>query len=203
MKKSRYHVHPGVKMIQDWVEALPKKTGRSLQQWVDFLKKEGPADLADQRSWLQKNHNLGTNASAWIVEYAEGKAPWEGDPESYLKAADEYVEAMFSGAKADLKPLFETILETAFKLAPDVKACPCKTIVPLYRNHVFAQIKPTTRTRIDLGFALKNTPFTDRLLDTGGLAKKDRITHKIAITKLSDIDDEVIHYLQTAYNLDK
>ena len=39
-------------------------------------------------------------------------------------------------------------------MAEDVKACPCKTMVPLYREHVFAQIKPTTNSRIDLGFAL-------------------------------------------------
>lgn len=41
---------------------------------------------------------------------------------------------------------------------------------------MFAQIKPTTQTRIDLGFALKDMKATGRLIDTGGFAKKDRIT---------------------------
>jgi len=90
----------------------------------------------------------------------------------------------------------------ALSIAPDVKACPCKTIVPLYRNHVFAQIKPKTKTRIDLGFALQKTAFTERLKDTGGALKKDRITHCIAIEELSDIDEELIHWLQLAYQLD-
>jgi hypothetical protein len=85
----------------------------------------------------------------------------------------------------------------------DVKACPCKTMVPLYRNHVFAQIKPTTRTRIDLGFALGPTRAKGRLLDTGGFAKKDRITHRIAISGLEDIDDEVKGWLKTAYEMDE
>jgi hypothetical protein len=40
------------------------------------------------------------------------------------------------------------------------------------------------------------------LIDTGGFAKKDRITHRIPITSLGDIDDEVKHWLQVAYERD-
>ncbi len=76
--------------------------------------------------------------------------------------------------------------------------------MPLYRRHVFAQIKPTTNTRIDLGLALakldKKAP--KRLVETGGAAKGDRITHRIPITKLTEIDDEVKRWLKTAYDLD-
>ena len=93
-------------------------------------------------------------------------------------------------------------LALARKLGADVKVCPCKTMVPLYRNHVFGQIKPTTRTRIDLGFALGDFAATGRLIDTGGFAKKDRITHRIPITTLEDIDDEVCRYLKMAYDRD-
>ena len=74
--------------------------------------------------------------------------------------------------------------------------------MPLYRNHVFAQIKPTTRTRIDMGFALKDTPVSGRLIDTGGYAKKDRITHRIPITQMSDINGEVTKWLKKAYDMD-
>ncbi len=74
--------------------------------------------------------------------------------------------------------------------------------MPLYRNHVFAQIKPATRTRIDLGFALGATKAKGRLIDTGGYQKKDRITHRIPITALADIDDEVKRWLKAAYELD-
>ncbi len=135
-------------------------------------------------------HKFGTVIATWLAERA-GESPkgiLEDDPETYLKAAEQYVEAMYSGAKAPLRPLHDRLLALGFSMGPDVKACPCQTMVPLYREHVFAQIKPTTKTRIDLGLALKDTPFTDRLLDTGGLARKDRITHRVAITKPEDID---------------
>jgi hypothetical protein len=89
-------------------------------------------------------------------------------------------------------------------LGADVKACPCKTIVPLYREHVFAQIKPTTNTRIDLGFALAKHKgkLSRRLIDTGGLAKKDSIPHRIAVSNLDEIDAEVKTWLKVAYDLD-
>jgi hypothetical protein len=91
----------------------------------------------------------------------------------------------------------------AFQLGDDVKACPGQTIVPLYRRHVFAQIKPTTQSRIDLGLALGQTKTPKRLIDTGGLAKKDRITHRIPLESANEIDKEVERWLKTAYDLDE
>jgi gamma-glutamyltranspeptidase / glutathione hydrolase len=46
-------------------------------------------------------------------------------------------------------------------------------------------------------------PPPKRLIDTGGYAKKDRITHRIEITKASDIDAEVKRWLGTAYEIDE
>ena len=199
---SLYSVHPGVKMIQDWIERLPQKTGKTLDEWADLLRRIGPKEFSEQKSWLKEKYGFGTNESCWIAEYAEGKLPWEGDPRSYLLAAETYVENMFSGAKKLLQPLYEQLLTLALAIGSDVKACPCKTIVPLYRNRVFAQIKPTTKTQIDLGLALPKTPFTGKLKDSGGQAKKDRITHFIALTHIQDIDEELIHWLKKAYELD-
>ncbi len=40
------------------------------------------------------------------------------------------------------------------------------------------------------------------MIDTGGLAKKDRITHRIEITDAAQIDDDVRKWVKTAYELD-
>jgi hypothetical protein len=73
----------------------------------------------------------------------------------------------------------------------------------LYRHHVFAQIKPTTQTRIDLGFALGNMKTPKRLINTGGYEKKDRITHRIPLESVDEIDKEIERWLKTAYDLDE
>jgi hypothetical protein len=202
-KKSIYGVHPSVEKVRKAIEQLPAKTGRSLDEWIAFIKREGPSTQEERRAWLASEFGLGTNYSSWLTLLTDGVGWEDGDPESYLKAAEQYVEEMYAGAKAGLRPIYDALLKLGLRQGKDVKACPCKTIVPLYRNHVFAEIKPATRTRIDLGFALRDTPATGRLIDTGGFAKKDRITHRIPITSIDEIDDEVRYWLAVAYELDE
>ena len=35
----RYDVHPGVAMVQKWEAELPAKTGRSLAEWAELVRK--------------------------------------------------------------------------------------------------------------------------------------------------------------------
>ncbi len=202
-KKSVYSVHPGVLMTQKWVAELKQKTGRSLDEWLRLFKKAGPKGEKERREWLKSEHGLGTNSAWWIAERSLGKGTETDDPEKYLEAAERYVDEMFAGSKAALRPIYDALLKLGLTVGKGAKACPCQTIVPLYRNHVFAQIKPTTRTRIDFGFALGDTKARGRLIDTGGFAKKDRITHRIPIESLSDIDHEVKRWLKVAYDRDE
>jgi Domain of unknown function (DUF5655)/Domain of unknown function (DUF4287) len=198
-----YSVHPGVAQVQKWMKELPEKTGRSLEEWIALTRTSGPPTEKERREWLKKEHKLGTYSAAWIAERLEGKGTEEDSPDAYLKTAAEWVEAQYSGPRAALRPLYEQLLNLGFSLGKDVKACPCKTMVPFYRNHVFAQIKPSTNTRIDLGFALGNMRTPKRLIDTGGYAKKDRITRRIEIKSKADIDDEVRRWWKTAYEMDE
>src|SRR5207245_7857845 len=118
-------------------------------------------------------------------------------------AREEDVDGRVGGKKERLRPLYDALLKLGLSIGQDVKACPCQTIVPLYRHHVFAQIKPTTQTRIDFGLALGDTKKTPkRLINTGGYEKKDRITHRFEISSVNDIDDEVKRWLKIAYDRD-
>lgn len=202
VKKSLYSIHPGIGMIQKWKNELPQKTGRSLEEWIALVKKAGPPTEKERREWLKREHKLGTNSAWWIAERADGKGTEEDSPEAYLEAAEMWVDAMFSGARAALRPLYDELLKLALSIGKDVKASPGKTIVALYRNHVFAQIKVSTNTRIDLGLALGNMKTPKRLIDTGGYEKKDRITRRIEVKTKADIDGELKGWLQKAWEMD-
>ena len=200
--KQHYDPHPGVVMVRNWIDTLKAKSGRTLEEWIELVKKKGPATSRERKEWLKREHGLGTNSAWWIVDHAEGKSDLEeGDPKIYLQRASEYVEAMFSGSKAGLRPIYDRLYDLARSIK-DIKISPGKTIVPIYRNHVIAQIKLSTRTRIDFGLALKDTPAKGRLIDTGGRAKSDRITHRIEITSVDQIDDTVVRWLRRAYEID-
>lgn len=202
--RAQYSVHPGVVMAQKSIASLPEKTGRSLDEWLALVEKKGPASEAERAAWLKAGHGLGTNWAGWVAARSVGKGLEDSDPDAYLAAAEAYVENMYAGAKAGLLPIHERLLELGLSIGPDAKACPCSTIVPLYRNHVFAQIKPSTRTRIDLGLALAacSKKIPTFIIDTGGAAKKDRITHRIPIASLDDINADVERWLGIAYKLD-
>jgi hypothetical protein len=180
------------------IRNLPEKTGRTLDQWVAIAKSNGPAAGKERRQWLKDQHGLSTLYAAIVAERSVGK----GEIEDYDPCA--LVDAMFAGPKVGLRPIYDKLIETGFSMGADVKVRPAKTIVPFYRKHVFAQIKPSTRTRINMRFALKGARITGkRLVQTGGAAADDRITHAIAITRLEEVDEEVRKWFRTAYERDE
>ena len=130
-KKSIYSVHPGVFMTQKWIAELKQKTGRSLEEWVAHINKSGPKGEKERRAWLKEKHGLGTNVAMGLAERAEGKGKEIGDPDLYLAKAEVDVEKMFSGGKAQLRPLYDALLKLGLKTGKEAKACPCSTIVRL------------------------------------------------------------------------
>ncbi len=192
---SLYSSHPGFAREAAFIANLHERTGKTLEQWMAEITKSGPPTLKERIAWLKADRGLTRDYATWLAGLADGSV----GAENY--EPDALVDSMFA-AKESLRPIYDKLLQLGLALGKDVKACPCKTIVPLYRRHVFAQIKPASKTRIDFGFALHDTKPTARLLDTGGFAKKDRITHRIAISTPADIDEEVKSWLKKAYQLD-
>ena len=198
----RYDPHPSVAMIRKWIDTLKEKSGRDLNEWVALVKKKAPKDRKARIDWLKREHGLGTYSAMPIVDFAEGSQQITGDEDDYLRDAAAWVDAMFSGPKSALRPLADRLMELARSVGHDIRISPATTIIPIYRKHVIAQIKPSTNKRIDFGLALGKLPAKGRLIDTGGFAKKDRITHRIEITSPGDIDDFVEKWLRRAYDAD-
>jgi hypothetical protein len=197
-KATTYSFHPSFAHWAAMLASLKQRTGKDIHEWMAALELAHAATTAEIREFL-KTQNLGASSIGLIVDHAGGKSPDSYDP-------DAFVAQLFKGPKAALGPLYETVLHFALELGSDVKACPCATIVPLYRNHVFAQLKPSTKSRLDLGLALGRLqlaqPKTGHLIDTGGLSKKDRITHRLELGRPTDFNDFAKDWLRRAYDAD-
>jgi hypothetical protein len=178
---------------------LKLKTGRSIEEWVRLLEEEGPATDQERIAWLKAEHGIGSNYIRMITERAAGKGLERTDPDAYLVAAAEWVDAMFAGPKAGLRPIYDRLITIAMALGNDVAVSPCQTVIPIYRKQVFAQIRPVKNSRLDLGLALGAPKPVPRLIETGGLQKGDRITHRIELSNLRQVDEEVRHWLSSAY----
>jgi hypothetical protein len=202
--RTLYATHPAILYSQKILENLPEKTGRPVDEWVELLRKSGLEGEKERSKWLKTEHGLGGTTAALIANVAAESSPENYDESSYLDAAVRYVEDMYADRKAHLRPIHDALLELALELGDDVRISPCKTIVPIYRNHVIAQIAPSTLKLVDLGLALKGTTasFSDRLLSTGGLERGDRITHRFRLADPGEIDADVKRWLRIAYELD-
>ena len=60
-------------------------------------------------------------------------------------------------------------------------------------------VQPSTASRIDLGLILSATPATDRLESAARF--NPLFTHRVRITAVTDLDDELRGWLATAYAL--
>jgi hypothetical protein len=201
-RKPLYSLHPAVAATREWVEDLPRRTGRSLEEWLALLESSGPAGEADRTEWLRRIHGLTTSAACWLAERSVGKGLEKSDPQVYLEAAPGYVDAMYSGAKAALRPLHERLIRRIQRLGPEVKICPCQGAVLIYRHRLIAQISPATRQRIDIGLALGDQEAGGRLAAGGEQERAEGLTHRVVIRKEADIDLELERWLRKAYELD-
>jgi len=182
-------------MRQAIISNLPTKTGHDLAYWVEMLEKEGPATPEERILWLKERQGLGHWQAHTIVYEAE-------KPEGYRPPSDEeLVAAQFTGDKASLKPIYELLVGAARDLGDDISIEPRKTYVSLNRQRQFAIIQASTPIRVDLGLALPGYKPLGRLREAGSLGSQ-RTTHKVSLTRPDEVDEEVIAWLKTAYELD-
>jgi predicted transport protein len=109
---------------------------------------------------------------------------------------DELVEKQYKG-KEHFKPFYEKLMSEIKNFGYDVEIAPKNAYVSLRRKKQFAILQPATKTRFEIGINLKGSEAKGKLeaINTANAM----CSHKINITKINDIDKEVIGWLQAAY----
>ena len=175
------------KALQTMINNMPEKTGKSLDEWKTILKQKQFVKHSEGVNFLKKEHGVTHGFANTIVSLSK-----EED-----HSADDLVTNQYKG-KEVLFPIYEKLLDTVKSFGGDVTITPKKTSVSIIRKRQFALIKPATKTRIDLGLKLKDKPTTDRLGNSGPFGTM--CTHRVQITSESDIDQELIGWMQEAYD---
>jgi hypothetical protein len=199
-----YSVHPGVLMIERWVATLPAKTGRSVEEWLAEIESYGFAAPEHCSRWLETEHQFNAKAAAWLAGKAlapRGQQLAESSAE-YLAACPAYVERLFRGRNASLRPIFDALVTLASSLGEGLRICPTHSSVSLYRQRLVADIRPSGGKRIELGLALADEPMSPRLAAAGSRGGKSRITHRVDIASPAEVDLQVRRWLKQAYERD-
>jgi hypothetical protein len=111
---------------------------------------------------------------------------------------EELVAAQFGGAKAAMRPIYDTILGVVQGFGDDVKLNPRQSYVALARKQQFAVLKASTSTRLDLGLRLKAVEPSGRLQAAAGLGSGS-INYKVSLSAVEQVDGELIAWLRQAY----
>jgi hypothetical protein len=167
-------------------ETLREKTGKSLDEWLAIVRASGHLKHGQIMAELKTKHGLSHGYANMLALISTG----------YGKSApNELVEAMFTGSKAGLRPIYDRLMEIVQSFGP-LEIAPKKTMVTFRRNRTFACFTPSSAKRADLGITLKDEPPTARLRDTtGGMTNR-----AVWISDASEIDAEVIGWLRRAYD---
>lgn len=175
------------------IRNLQDRTGRDLAAWSALVRADAPTDTRGRIGWLRERHGLGGVTAQVIVERVERPDGARGPTEPEL------INAQYAGARAALRPVLKRITAAALALGDDVEIGVRKTYVAFSRRRQFAVAKPTTRSRVDLGLALADMPYTGRLLPAKNLGGGDRNTHRVELLAPDEVDEQVLGWLRQAY----
>lgn len=174
------------KTLKTMIDNMPAKTGKSLNEWKKVLSSKTFSRHSEAVNYLKKEHGVTHGFANTIVSLSKDQSA----------SPQDLVSRQYQG-KENLHPIYEELVRTVRKFGEDVRIAAKKTEVSLDRKKKFAVIRPSTKSRIDLGLKLKGVAETDRLEHSGPFGTM--CTHRVRLTHLNDIDAELIAWLQEAY----
>lgn len=192
-KTPRYQPHPHLDMERKGKEKLERETGKSFEQWVRLGRTKGPKEAKALRTWYRTEHGHASMTAAWLAGHVLEAATEYGDPEPL-------VDALYSGAHEKWRPVHEAVVDAIVALGDDVVVTACKTMVPAYRKHVFAELSPTSGG-VQVELALGDVPFDGRLEAAPRRMPGDRLAHAVVVRSKKDVDRALKDWLAMAYEL--
>lgn len=177
------------KATQTMIENLHKNTGKTLEQWIDIVKKQNIAKHGEIIKFLKEQHEF-THGFANLVAHKAN----ESDAGS-VDNQDDLIAKQYKG-KEHLKPFYDKLISVIQSFGNDIEIAPKNSYVSLRRKKQFAILNPATKTRFEIGINLKGQEPKGKLEPE---KPNSMCSHKINLTDIIDIDKEVIEWIKTAY----
>jgi hypothetical protein len=174
------------------IRNLEEKTGKSLQEWTQIVTNSGFGKHQAIVDHLKSEHGL-THGYANLVAHKSLKS----DAGS-AGSSDDLVATQYSKGKEELKPIYDKLISLINKFGNDVELAPKKAYVSIRRKKQFAIIQPSTKTRLDIGLNLKGKAPEGRLEPSGSF--NAMCSHRVRIANDGEVDEEVVNWINEAYN---
>jgi hypothetical protein len=171
---------------------LEEATGENVDAWNARVRAEAPDDEAGLRAWLEGQGVTGYPQSLLVME----RLGW---PDFLQKSDGELIEGQYAD-REHLRPVLDRVLHVARERHPEVEIVARKGYVPLHTpRRQFAVVRPTTKSRVDLGLRLDREEPRGRLVAAKGLAN-ETINVRVPLASPDEVDDEVVAWLDHAWD---
>jgi predicted transport protein len=174
-------------------KGLLEKTGKPLADWIAIVHQQSFEKHGEIIKFLKEKHGFTHGFANFVAHKArESDAGSTSDKDLVLN--------QYKG-KEGLLLIYAKLLTEINKFGPDIEIAPKKGSVSLRTKKQFVLIQPSTKTRIDLGLKIKDKAPEGRLESSGPFGTM--CTHRIQLTDISEVDDQVIEYMREAYEKSK
>lgn len=178
-------------MVDKMAASLQEKTGQPIEHWIKVAKGCGEEKHGQIVKHLKTEHGMTHGYANLVAQLAKADS-------SFNTSDDALLEKQYSGAKADLKPIYDRIMQLVEKFGDGLEVAPKKSYVSLRHKKQFALIQPSTRTRVDLGLNLKDVKPQGRLEPSGTF--NAMVSHRVKLQSPDDIDQDVARWLKQAFD---
>jgi predicted transport protein len=177
------------KATQTMIDNLYKNTGKTLEQWIDIVKKQNLTKHGEIIKFLKEQHGF-THGFANLVAHKANETD-AGSAENQ----NDLITKQYSG-KEHFKPIFDKLISEIQTFGNDIEIAPKNSYVSLRRKKQFATLNPATKTRFEIGINLKGQEPTEKLEEE---KPNSMCSHKIKIADISEINTEILNWIKTAY----
>jgi hypothetical protein len=183
------------KAIETQIKNIQAKTGKTLDQLAELLRKSGLTRHGELRDFAKRELGLGHGDANTLVHTCL-KSDGASAAAAKGATADDVLAEIYAGPKAELRPIHDAFM-TAIGAFGEFEIAPKKGYVSLRRKKQFAMIGPGTKTRVDIGINMKGVKGTARLVElpAGGMCQ-----YKVAVTDPKEIDKELVSWVKQAFD---
>lgn len=179
---------------------IQARAGKTIAELHAVLAASGLAKTGERRSLLMEQFKLGYgDANTVALFYGKPVPALDGGPPPAAPAADaadDPLDALYTGAKAPLRALHEAVIRQVRGFG-EFEQAPKKAYVSLRRKKQFAMVGPATKDLIEIGINARDLAPGARLktMPAGGMCP-----YTLRIAGPGDIDAELTGWLRAAYD---
>jgi len=177
-------------MVAKMEANIAENTGKTVDQWVDVVRGSSLDKHGLIVKMLKTDHDFTHGYANLVAHRALQSSNVEADD-------DEMVAAQYAGPKADLKPIYDRIIDLVKGFGDGMEIAPKKAYVSLRHKKQFALVQPSTKTRVDLGINLKGKAPEGRLEASGSF--NAMVSHRVRLESPDDVDAQVNAWLKEAF----